>query len=133
MRICIVGAGYVGLTTAAALADFGHEVICVDMEESKIESLRQGNVPIYEPGLDELINKNINNNMLFFSSQVEESIKDYPIILIAVGTPSQEDGSSNLTFINQVVEVIASTTTVYKIIITKSTVPPGTNEWFTRP
>ncbi|MCO5384480.1 MAG: UDP-glucose/GDP-mannose dehydrogenase family protein [Desulfosporosinus sp.] len=129
MRICIVGAGYVGLTTAAALADFGHEVICVDMEESKIESLRQGKVPIYEPGLDKLINKNIKNNTLFFSSQVEESIKDYPIILIAVGTPSQEDGSSNLTFINQVVEVIASTTNVYKIIITKSTVPPGTNEW----
>jgi len=129
MRICIVGAGYVGLTTAAALADFGHDVLCVDMEESKIDSLRQGKVPIYEPGLEELIDKNVKNNRLLFSSQVEESIRDYPIILIAVGTPSKDDGSSNLTFINKVVEVIASTTYVYKTIITKSTVPPGTNEW----
>jgi len=129
MRICIVGAGYVGLTTAAALADFGHEVLCVDMEESKIESLRQGIVPIYEPGLDELIHKNVSDKKLFFSSQVAESIQDYPIVLIAVGTPSNDDGSSNLTFIKQVVDVIASTTNVYKIIITKSTVPPGTNEW----
>lgn len=129
MRICIVGAGYVGLTTAAALADFGHEVLCVDLEKSKIDSLRQGKVPIYEPGLDELINNNLKDNRLFFSAQVEESIEDYPVILIAVGTPAQEDGSSDLTFINQVVNVIASTTHGYKIIITKSTVPPGTNEW----
>lgn len=128
MRICIVGAGYVGLTTAAALADFGHEVLCVDMEDSKIDSLRHGKVPIYEPDLEELIDKNVKNNKLIFSSQVEESIRDYPIIIIAVGTPSKEDGSSNLTFINQVVEMIASTTNMYKIIITKSTVPPGTNE-----
>ncbi|MBC2725513.1 UDP-glucose/GDP-mannose dehydrogenase family protein [Desulfosporosinus sp.] len=129
MRICIVGAGYVGLTTAAALADFGHEVLCVDMEESKINCLRQGKVPIYEPGLDELITKNVKNNKLFFSSLVEESIKEYPVILIAVGTPSKDDGSSNLMFVHRVIDVIASTTNVYKIIITKSTVPPGTNEW----
>jgi len=128
MRICIVGAGYVGLTTAAALADFGHEVQCVDMEESKIENLRQGKVPIYEPGLEDLISKNLKSGKLNFSSQVKESIRDYPIIIIAVGTPSKEDGSSNLTFLNQVVAVIASEIHDHKIIITKSTVPPGTNE-----
>jgi len=129
MRICVVGAGYVGLTTATSLADFGHEVQCVDMERSKIDSLCQGKVPIYEPGLGELISKNCKIGRLHFSSHVEGSIRDYPIILIAVGTPSKEDGSSNLTFINQVVKIIASTITDYKIIITKSTVPPGTNEW----
>ena len=129
MRICVVGAGYVGLTTAAALADFGHEVQCVDMEQSKIDSLTQGKVPIYEPGLEKLIKKNLKKDKLHFSSNVIESIRDYPIILIAVGTPSREDGSSNLTYINQVVNLIASNIQDYKIIITKSTVPPGTNEW----
>jgi len=128
MRICIVGAGYVGLTTAAALADFGHEVQCVDIAESKIENLCQGKVPIYEPGLEDLIRKNLISGKLNFSSQVKESISDYPIIIIAVGTPSKEDGSSNLTFLNQVVEIIASEINDHKIIITKSTVPPGTNE-----
>ncbi|MDR3585591.1 MAG: UDP-glucose/GDP-mannose dehydrogenase family protein [Desulfosporosinus sp.] len=129
MRICVVGAGYVGLTTATALANFGHEVQCVDIEQAKIESLTQGKIPIYEPGLEKLIRKNLDRNKLHFSSNVIESIKDYPIILIAVGTPSREDGSSNLSYINQVINLIASNIKDYKIIITKSTVPPGTNEW----
>lgn len=128
MRICIVGAGYVGLTTAAALADFGHDVQCVDLEDSKIESLRRGIVPIYEQDLENLIGKNLNSGKLTFSSQVKESIRDCPIIIIAVGTPSKEDGSSNLTFLNDVVRIIASEIYDHKIIITKSTVPPGTNE-----
>ncbi|GAB6170702.1 UDP-glucose/GDP-mannose dehydrogenase family protein [Paradesulfitobacterium aromaticivorans] len=129
MRICVVGAGYVGLTTATALADFGHEVQCVDIDQTKINSLQKGIVPIYEPGLKELIDKTCKNDSLHFSYQVEESIRDYPIILIAVGTPSKEDGSSNLSFISHVVKIIASNINEYKIIITKSTVPPGTNEW----
>jgi len=129
MKICIVGAGYVGLTTAVALAVFGHEVQCVDIEQAKIDGLIQGNVPIYEPGLEDLIIENCKKNRLHFSSNVQESIRDYPIILIAVGTPSQDDGSCNLSFVKQVIEIIASTINNYKIIITKSTVPPGTNEW----
>jgi len=129
MKICIVGAGYVGLTTAAALAVFGHEVQCVDIEQAKIDGLIQGKVPIYEPGLEDLIIENCKRNRLHFSSNVQESIRDYPIILIAVGTPSQYDGSCNLSFIKQVIEIIATTINNYKIIITKSTVPPGTNEW----
>jgi UDPglucose 6-dehydrogenase len=128
MRICIVGAGYVGLTTAAALAEFGHEVQCVDLEQAKIDGLMQGKVPIYEPGLKKLIVKNLEKNKLHFSTNVIESIRNYPIILIAVGTPSKEDGSSDLSYINQVVKIIASNLDDYKIIITKSTVPPGTNE-----
>ena len=129
MKICIVGAGYVGLTTAVALAVFGHEVQCVDIEQTKVDGLIQGKVPIYEPGLEDLIIENSKKNRLHFSSNVKESIRDYPIILIAVGTPSQDDGSCNLSFIKQVIEIIASTINNYKIIITKSTVPPGTNEW----
>lgn len=132
MRICVVGAGYVGLTTAAALADFGHDVRCVDIDQGKVDSLCQGKIPIYEPGLQELVDMNLQKNNLHFSAQVVESIRDYPIILIAVGTPSQEDGSSNLSFVNKVVEIIASTHKEYKIIMTKSTVPPGTNEWIQR-
>jgi nucleotide sugar dehydrogenase len=111
------------------LADFGHEVQCIDVEQAKIASLIQGKVPIYEPGLQELINKNVQENRLHFSSYIEEGIRDNPIILIAVGTPPREDGSSNLEYVNEVMQVIASTIKNYKIIITKSTVPPGTNEW----
>ena len=129
MKICIVGAGYVGLTTVVALAVFGHEVQCVDIEQAKIDGLIQGKVSIYEPGLEDLIIENCKKNRLHFSSNVQESIRDYPIILIAVGTPSQDDGSCNLSFVKQVIEIIASTINNYKIIITKSTVPPGTNEW----
>lgn len=128
MRICVVGAGYVGLTTATALADFGHEVRCVDIDQAKIDRLCQGKIPIYEPGLQDLVDKSLQKNNLHFSAQVVESIRDYPIILIAVGTPSREDGSSDLSFVSKVVEIIAATLNRYKIIITKSTVPPGTNE-----
>ncbi|WP_407307069.1 UDP-glucose dehydrogenase family protein [Desulfosporosinus sp. SB140] len=127
MRICVVGAGYVGLTTATALADFGHEVQCVDIDQAKIESLRQGKVPFYEQGLQELMNINHQNGRLHFSIQVEENIRDSPIVLIAVDTPPKEDGSSNLSNIHSVVETIASNIKGYKLIITKSTVPPGTN------
>lgn len=129
MKICVVGAGYVGLTTAAALSVFGHEVQCVDMNQAKIDDLLQGKIPIYEPGLEDLIIEYNQKNKLHFSNNVVESIRDYPIIVIAVGTPSQSDGSCNLSFIKQVVEIIVSTIDSYKIIVTKSTVPPGTNEW----
>lgn len=132
MRICVVGAGYVGLTTAAALADFGHEVRCVDIDQGKIETLNQGLMPIYEPGLPELVEKNLQNDNLKFSFDVDESVRDYPIIIIAVGTPSKEDGSSNLSYIDQVLEIIAMNLSEYKLIITKSTVPLGTNEWMHR-
>ncbi|WP_242976005.1 UDP-glucose/GDP-mannose dehydrogenase family protein [Desulfosporosinus sp. FKB] len=129
MNICIVGAGYVGLTTAAALAEFGHDVLCVDIEQSKIDMLNQGLIPIYEPGLEELIRKNVQNGNLHFSFDVKEGIKNNQIIQIAVGTPPKKDGSSDLGYIHNVIEVVHSTIQDYKIVITKSTVPPGTNEW----
>ncbi|AET67491.1 nucleotide sugar dehydrogenase [Desulfosporosinus orientis DSM 765] len=129
IKICVVGAGYVGLTTSAALAEFGNEVQCVDIEQSKINMLNQGLIPIYEPGLGELIQKNVQQGKLHFSFDVKDSIKNNSIILIAVGTPPKEDGSSDLSYINNIVDTIVSTIQDYKIVITKSTVPPGTNEW----
>lgn len=129
MNICVVGAGYVGLTTAAALAEYGHDVQCVDLDLSKIEMLNQGLIPIYEPELKELIQKSTQNGNLHFSFDVKEGIKNNQIILIAVGTPPKEDGSSDLSYIYNVIEVVLSTIQSYKIVVTKSTVPPGTNEW----
>ena len=126
MEICVVGAGYVGLTSASVLADIGHTVCCVDTNREKIRLLNQGEVPIYEPGLKELIVQN--NDKLTFSSNVIDHISKSPVILIAVGTPSLPNGKTDLTYIYSVVDLIAESLTTYKTIITKSTVPPGTNE-----
>ncbi|RID86445.1 UDP-glucose/GDP-mannose dehydrogenase family protein [Peribacillus asahii] len=126
MEICVVGAGYVGLTSAAVLADCGHSVCCVDTNREKIQLLNQGEVPIFEPGLKELITNN--RSRLTFSNSVIENIGKYPVIFIAVGTPSAPDGQTDLTYVNSVVDLIAHSITSYKTIITKSTVPPGTNE-----
>ncbi len=126
MEICVVGAGYVGLTSASVLADLGHTVCCVDTNIDKITSLNKGEVPIYEPGLKEVILRNSKN--LSFSSDVLENIRKHSVILIAVGTPSLQDGKTNLTYIYSVIDMIAQVLTDYKTIITKSTVPPGTNE-----
>lgn len=126
MEICVIGAGYVGLTSAAVLADLGHSVCCVDTNIQKIQLLNQGEVPIYEPGLMELIEQN--RDRLKFSTSTEEHIRKAPIIFIAVGTPSSSDGQTDLTYVDAVTDVIANSITTYKTIITKSTVPPGTNE-----
>lgn len=126
MEICVIGAGYVGLTSAAVLADIGHSVCCVDTNIQKIQLLNQGKVPIYEPGLKELIHKN--QNRLTFSASTVENIRKVPIVFIAVGTPSSPDGQTDLTYVDAVTDLIADSLTSYKTIITKSTVPPGTNE-----
>lgn len=126
MEICVVGAGYVGLTSAAVLAEMGHSVCCVDTNQEKIQLLHGGAVPIYEPGLQELIHKN--QHRLTFSTFVKEQMMKAPVIFIAVGTPSAPDGQTDLTYIDAVVEMLAESLLSYKTIITKSTVPPGTNE-----
>ncbi|WP_347550684.1 UDP-glucose/GDP-mannose dehydrogenase family protein [Pseudalkalibacillus hwajinpoensis] len=130
MDICIVGAGYVGLTTAGLLADLGHNIHCIDKDVKKIENLNKGKSPIHEPGLEELLNKNHQNGRLIFSDDREACFLNAPILLIAVGTPSRTSGEADLFAIKKVFEHIASKITSYKLIITKSTVPPGSNEWF---
>ncbi len=130
MEICIVGAGYVGLTTAALLADLGHNVHVIDKDIAKIESLNKGKSPIHEPGLDKLLAKNHQLGRLVFSDDGEACILNSPILLIAVGTPAKPNGDSDLSAVKKVFEHISKNLTSYKIIIMKSTVPPGSNEWF---
>lgn len=126
MDICVIGAGYVGLTSAAVLAELGHRVICVDKDLEKINNLKNGIIPIFEPLLEDLIKKN--KTLLTFSHSIEESISKAATLLIAVGTPSNIDGSSDLSFIKSVINEISGHIFSYKTIIIKSTVPPGTNE-----
>ncbi|MEK4469887.1 MULTISPECIES: UDP-glucose dehydrogenase family protein [Bacillus] len=126
MNICIIGSGYVGLTSAVVLADLGHHVICVDKDQNKINALQKGEYPIYEPGLTELMHKH--QKRLQFRSDVDQVIQQTPVILIAVGTPSMSNGKTDLTYIYSVIDMLAQTIKSYKTIITKSTVPPGTNQ-----
>lgn len=129
MKICVIGAGYVGLVTATCFAELGQQVICVDKIEEKINQLNDASSPIYEPGLEELIEKNLKSSRLSFSSNLEESIKNSEIIYVAVGTPMDSDGSVNLDQIREVVEQIAKSALPGAIIVTKSTVPVGTGDW----
>jgi len=128
MNVCVIGTGYVGLVTGTCFADFGVNVICVDKDEGKIEMLREGKVPIYEPGLAELVKENMDAGRLAFSTDLSESIKRSLVVFIAVGTPQKEDGSANLSYVKEVAKTIATSLNNYKVIITKSTVPVGTGK-----
>ncbi|MEC0697259.1 UDP-glucose dehydrogenase family protein [Bacillus atrophaeus] len=125
MKICVVGAGYVGLTLSAALASIGHQIICTDKDTYKIERLNNGDIPFYEPGLSDAVKSSKN---LTFSSLVKESIAECAVIFIAVGTPSLSNGTVDVTALDHVLTDISQSIRSYKTIITKSTVPPGTNE-----
>lgn len=126
MNICIIGTGYVGLVTGTCLSDFGLEVICVDKDNKKIEYLNSGKVPIYEPNLEALIKKNVIAGRLTFTTDLEKAVKQSKVIFIAVGTPSNDDGSANLKQIEKVAQQIAHHLNEYKVIVNKSTVPIGT-------
>jgi len=128
MHICVVGTGYVGLVTGACLADFGINVTCVDNDEAKISKLHQGEIPIYEPGLDALVEKNAKAGRLHFSTELAPAIQHALAIFIAVGTPPKEDGSADLSYVVQVAEEIADNLNGYKVVVTKSTVPIGTGQ-----
>jgi len=128
MKICVVGTGYVGLVAGTCLAEMGNDVICVDNNEAKVKELAQGKVPIYEPGLEELITANTREGRLVFTTDLDNAVKNSLICFIAVGTPEKEDGSCDLTYVLNVAESIAKSMNDYKVIVNKSTVPVGTGD-----
>ncbi len=126
MNICVVGVGYVGLVTGACFAEFGLRVSCVGRDGSKINMLNQGEIPIYEPGLTELIQKNIKEGRISFTTDINEGVGNALVIFIAVGTPPDEDGRADLRYVEAVARSIGQTMNRYKVVVTKSTVPVGT-------
>ncbi len=128
MNIAVVGSGYVGLVVGACLSETGNHVICVDRDEKKIKNLTEGKVPIYEPGLEELIARNVRDHRLHFSTDTADAVERSDIIFIAVGTPQDEDGSADLSHVLDAAKWIGRAINNYKVIVTKSTVPVGTNQ-----
>ena len=129
MKLCMIGTGYVGLVSGVCFSDLGNDVICVDKDEDKINLLKKGKVPIYEPGLSELVVKNFRNKRLSFSSNLKTSVKNSDIIFICVGTPTKKSGiSADLSQIYNVAKELSLSINKFKIIITKSTVPVTTGD-----
>src|SRR5437870_9032515 len=128
MHIAVIGSGYVGLVTGACFAEFGDHVTCVDIDAEKIARLATGKTTIYEPGLDQLVAKNLHAGRLRFTTNIKEATEDALVIFLAVGTPSKEDGSVDLAFVNSAARSIAEHMTTYKVVVTKSTVPVGTGK-----
>ena len=128
MDLAIIGSGYVGLVTGACFADVGHNVTCVDNDQRKIESLRQGKVPIYEPGLEEIVHRNVSAQRLRFSESIKDAVDNAQVVFIAVPTPQDASGSVDLSFIEKVAREIAGVLTDYRVIVDKSTVPVKTGE-----
>ncbi|MGC8744213.1 MAG: UDP-glucose dehydrogenase family protein [Verrucomicrobiia bacterium] len=128
MKITIIGTGYVGLVTGTCFAEVGHKVICVDNDSEKVKILQSGGIPIYEPGLEELVHKNVNEGRLRFTDSTQDGVENSDVIFIAVPTPPQPDGSVDLSFIEKVAREIATYMTSYKIVVDKSTVPVKTGE-----
>ena len=128
MDLAIIGSGYVGLVTGACFADVGHNVICVDNDAQKIKQLQAGEVPIYEPGLEEIIHRNVSAHRLRFTGSIQEGVENSQIVFIAVPTPQQPDGDVDLSFLEKVAREIAGVLTDYRVIVDKSTVPVKTGE-----
>jgi UDPglucose 6-dehydrogenase len=128
MNISVVGTGYVGLVTGTCFAEFGVHVTCVDKDEAKIEALKAGKIPIYEPGLEEMVARNVAEGRLEFSTDLQAAVQGALVIFVAVGTPPRGDGSADLSYVEAVAREIATHMDGYKVIVTKSTVPVGTGE-----
>jgi UDPglucose 6-dehydrogenase len=128
MKICVIGTGYVGLVAGAGFSDMGNEVICCDIDESKIAMLNRGQIPIYEPGLEKLVTHNVRESRLVFTTDVAAGVAGADVILLAVGTPPRADGSADLQYIFAAAETVAKSLTNWAVIVTKSTVPVGTGD-----
>ena len=128
MHIAVIGTGYVGLVTGACFAEFGVDVTCVDVDEDKIERLLNGVMPIYEPGLEQLVLKNTQAGRLRFTTDVRQAVEQALVIFLAVGTPPKPDGSPDMSYVEQAALSIAEYMNGYKVVVTKSTVPIGTGE-----
>lgn len=129
MNICIIGSGYVGLVTGACFADLGNRVICIDNNEKKIKKLKSGSIPIYEPGLEEMVKRNSRDKRLSFGSNIKEAVRKSDVIFICVGTPSRENGDADLIYVEHVSKEIALSMPSYRLVVEKSTVPVNTGEW----
>lgn len=128
MKITVVGTGYVGLVSGACFSDVGIEVVCVDVDQKKIENLKNGIMPIYEPGLEEIVVRNFQSGRLQFSTDLPDAIKGSDVAFIAVGTPPGEDGSADLKYVLAVADEIGRSMTNFIVVATKSTVPVGTGK-----
>ena len=128
-QICVIGVGYVGLVTAACFADLGNRVVALDVDEQRVENLKKGIMPIYEPGLEELVKRNTKSGRLSFTTSYAEALNGAEFAFIAVGTPSGVDGNADLQYVDSAARSIAKNMTAPLIIINKSTVPIGTGDW----
>ncbi|WP_109259385.1 UDP-glucose dehydrogenase family protein [Hyphobacterium indicum] len=129
MRIAMIGTGYVGLVSGACFADFGHHVTCIDKDQEKVDMLRSGGIPIYEPGLDQLVQRNVREERLGFDTDLTRAVKEADAVFIAVGTPSRRgDGFADLSYVHAAAKEIASVMEGYTVVVTKSTVPVGTGD-----
>jgi len=128
MKICVLGTGYVGLVSAAVFSELGHEVVGLDIDKTKVASLRQGKIPIYEPGLDQLVSKNLDSGRLSFTTSYPEALNHVEVIFICVGTPPKPDGSYDSRFVYAAAQAIAKDLKNEAVIVIKSTVPPSTSE-----
>lgn len=128
MKVCVIGTGYVGLVAGAGFSDMGNDVVCCDIDQRKIDRLRAGEIPIYEPGLDTLVERNVAEQRLRFSTDVPAGVAGAEIVILAVGTPPAADGSADLSFIFRAAETVARSLTGFTVVATKSTVPVGTGD-----
>lgn len=129
MHIAVIGTGYVGLVTGACFAEFGVDVICVDVDAAKLQRLSAGEMPIYEPGLEQIVTKNMQSGRLRFTTDIKQAVEQALVIFLAVGTPPKADGSPDLSFVEAAASSVAEYMNGYKVIVTKSTVPIGTGEY----
>jgi UDPglucose 6-dehydrogenase len=132
MEIGIIGTGYVGLTSGGCFAHIGHKVWCVDNDQEKIDTLKRGAIPIYEPGLDEIVAKSVKEGRLLFTTNIAEAVKNCPVLFIAVGTPPKDTGEPDLSYVEIVAQEIGASMQDYRVIVEKSTVPVQTGKWVKR-